>query len=213
MKKVFAFILLFQVMTLLTGCSEICVGPNCIIGESDSDLVDTSNVLPYVHINGYGTETTKNAYILFEAELRDYVKYQVAYLACTCRDSIVNYWSVMYIEVAKGTNEVMIISWDKDGQNGHYTPGTWGDSSGDSSQNYVTYEQFKNDFVPWFIGKALYDFEGIYVFDNDGHLGISNDVIIQEQDLIDEFAGSSVSTNNILRVIKEILAYHETIYS
>jgi hypothetical protein len=118
----------------------------------------------------------------------------------------------MYLEVDKATGAVQYISFDQDGEGGHYTPGTWGDSSGDPNQNGVTYEQLKADFFPWIVGKTEADFAGIDVFDNDGHLGVTNDVTIAETDLIDAFAGSSVSTNNMIQIVKTMLGYHNEKY-
>ena len=47
---------------------------------------------------------------------------------------------------------------------------------------------------------------------NDDRYAGLNTATIAEQDLIDTFAGSSVSTNNLLRVVKVLLDYHETNY-
>lgn len=227
MKKfVLLFVALFAVLAL-SACGEICVGPECL-GEvtggtvddnDDNDNNDTGdtgitvdNVIPFTHINGHGEETEKLAFILFEVEVRDYVKYQVSYLSCTCRDKVVNYWNVMYIEINKYTQDVRTLTFGPDGDDGHYTPGTWGDSSGDPNQNGVTFEMFEDQFIPWVVGKSLADLEGISVFDNDGHLGVVNTSTIAEQDLIDTFAGSSVSTNNMIRVVKELLEYHAVNY-
>ena len=202
MKKLVLLSLSLFTVLLLSACGDLCVGPECVAGDGP----DVENVILYTHINGHGEETEKQAFVLFEAELRDYVKYQVAYLSCTCRDSIVNYWNVMYIEVEKYSHEVLTISFGEDSE-GHYTPGTWGDSSGDPNQAGITFEQFESDFIPWLVGKTPDDLAGIYVFDNDGHLGVTNDVDL-DQDLVDAFAGSSVSTNNMIRIVKEILIYH-----
>lgn len=218
------FVALFAVFTLSAcGDTSLCVGPECLgeIDAGDNDDVDDNNddntgdsgttvenALPYTHINGHGEETDMNAFILFEVELRDYVKYQVAFLACTCRDKVVNYWNVMYIEVNKYTGDVRTLSFDTDGETGHYTPGTWGDSSGDPNQNGITYDQFKADFFPWFIGQTADSLDGISVLtDMTGETTATGDA-----DMIDAFAGSSVSTNNIIRVVKEILDYHATKY-
>lgn len=222
-KLVLLFVALFVVLTL-SACEDLCVGPECL-GEisanpdDNEDPDDTTNpdtssdqAMMYTHINGHGEETEKTAFILFEVEVRDYVKYQVAYLSCTCRDKVVNYWNVMYIEINKYSQDVRTLTFGPDGESGHYTPGTWGDSSGDPNQNGVTFEQFETSFFPWVVGQSLETLDGISVFDNDGHLGVTNTTTIAETDLVDEFAGSSVSTNNIIRVVKELLIYHSENY-
>lgn len=213
MKKIALLIATLLTVATLSACGDICVGPECITGEVEAgNVAADERAIPFTHIDGHGNVVERTAYILFEVELRDYVKYQVAYLSCTCRDKVVNYWNVMYLEVDKATGAVQFISFDQDGEGGHYTPGTWGDSSGDPNQNGVTYEQLRDDFFPWFIGKTEDDFAGIEVFDNDGHLGVTNDVTIEETDLVDALAGSSVSTNNLIQIIKTMLEYHNENY-
>jgi hypothetical protein len=223
MKKLVLILVSALFVLTLSACDDLCVGPECITGEVDDNPDDNDNdggdnggtavdnVLPFTHINGHGEETEKNAFILYEFEVRDYVKYQVTYISCTCRDAVYNYWQVAFIEVNKYTNDVLYISFDLDGDDGHYTPGTWGDSSPTPAGK--TYEDFATDFFPWLEGKSLADLEGISVFTNDDYHGVQNTANIAEQDLIDDFAGSSVSTNNLIRIIKELLEYHEAKYN
>jgi hypothetical protein len=216
------FVALFAVLTLSAcGDTSLCVGPECL-GEIDAGNNDTDdnndnntgdsgttadNVITFTHLNGHGEETEKLAYILFEVEVRDYVKYQVAFLACTCRDKVVNYWNVMYLEINKYTGDVRTLTFDTDGESGHYTPGTWGDSSGDPNQNGITYDQFKADFFPWVVGQTADSLADISMLTD-----ITGATTTDGTDLVDAFAGSSVSTNNIIRVVKEMLEYHATKY-
>ena len=88
----------------------------------------------------------------------------------------------------------------------------WGDSSPIPSGEGKSLADFEAEFIPWLIGKSLTDLEGIYAFTNAGYYGIDNTTVIAEQDLIDGYAGASVSTNNMIRVMKELLAYHEEKY-
>ncbi len=48
-----------------------------------ADQILLDNLFIYNHVNGEGTETDRVGYVLFEYEMLGYVKYQVAYLACT----------------------------------------------------------------------------------------------------------------------------------
>lgn len=186
----------------------------CVLdGNQEPEAFDY--MVPYTHINGEGHETDMYMHVLMEFSFRDYVRYQVAYLSCTCRSGDVNFWNVAFFEVSRGSNEIMTISFDKDGDDGHYYPGTWGDSSGAPEQNGVTFDQFETSFFPWFIGKSSEDLDGIIVWDNGemyNNPELSNTGATIDQSLIDEFAGSSVSTNNFLRIAKELLAYHEEKY-
>jgi len=234
MKKLLLLIGTLLIVFTLSACDDACVGAECIVtaateNEEPCDTtepVDTEepvetvcpvetgtrvdNVIPYVHINGEGHEVDRNAFLLFEYESRDYVKYQVSYLSCTCRSAAVNFWNVAYIEVNKSLNTVRFLSFGAE-SGGHYNGGMWGDSSPTPSGKTLT--DFENDYIPWLVGQSLESLEGISVFSNEDYFGISNTGTISDQGLIDSFAGSSVSTNNMLRIVKETLKYHEENYN
>ncbi len=170
------------------------------------------NILIFDHLNGHGDVVPRHAYILFEYEMRDYVKYQIAYVACTCRAPEVNYWKVAYVELSKTDYSIRKISFTADGTGG-YTAGFWGDSDPIPSGNQATLKDFEDMFIPWLLGKKSSDLEGIEVFTNAVYPGdIKNEKPIAETDLIDFFAGASVTTNNMIRVMKVLLEYHETHY-
>lgn len=200
MRKVIVLLLLVVVSFGLFACK-------------DSGSEENSNILKFDHLNGHGDVVERDAYLLFEYEMRDYVKYQIAYVACTCRAPEVNYWKVAYVEISKKDNSIKTISFRQDGT-GHYTAGFWGDSNPVPSGNMPTLEDFEEKFIPWLIGKKLTDLEGIEVFTNDYYTGgeIKNETPIAETDLIDFFAGASVTTNNMIRVMKVLLEYHEQHY-
>lgn len=200
MKKILVLILVAIAAIGLSACDK---------GSS----VDTSNILQFDHLNGHGDVVERNAYILFEYEMRDYVKYQLAYVACTCRAPEVNYWKVAYVEISKKDNSIQKISFGEDGT-GHYTAGFWGDSNPVPAPNTPTLEDFETKFIPWLEGKTSADLEGIEVFTNAVYTGgeIKNDKTIAETDLIDYFTGASVTTNNMIRVMKVLLGYHEKTY-
>ena len=224
MKKIVLLIASFIIVLTLSACSEsLCVGPECIQelggGSANVDGTVVDNAIPYTHINGEGSETDKLAFILLEYKLRDYVKYQITFLACTCRPAENNYWNVAYVEINTFTNDIRTISFGEDSA-GHYTPGAWGDSSGAPEQNGVTLQNFEDEFIPWLVGKSYADFDGITLFLNGEYHSLpGNTVEITDMTsdgselLVDAFAGSSVSSNNMLRVIKELLKYHEENYT
>ena len=236
MKKILLITALFFIVFTLSACEEVCVGPECIITAVDDDddngtntddcevcevcedceecpVIDgtiVENAIQFTHISGHGDETEKNAFILLEWELRDYVRYQVTYLSCTCRNADVNYWQVAFVEINFYTNDLRTISFSED-SGGHYVGGMWGDS--DPTPEGKSLTNFEDEFIPWLIGKDLTDLDGISVFTNDDYYGVQNTTNIAEQDLIDGYAGSSVSTNNMIRVMKALLEYHEEEYS
>lgn len=174
-----------------------------------------TTLLHFEHINGHGVLTMREAPILYEYELGPYVKYQVSYLSCTCRDADLNYWQVMYVEIEKSTNRIMTISFGSDG--GHYTPGTWGDSS--PTPGNKTLENFEDEFIPWLVSQDMETLAKISVFKNETYNGIDNEIQITDagvdgngDDMIDAYTGSSVSTNNMIRIMNVLLAYHDEKY-
>jgi|GEM_PF-1832044 len=59
-------------------------------------------LLRFTHVDGFGTETEDTAWLAWQFEALDYVKYQVAYTSCTCRPESINKRSLLYVEVTKG---------------------------------------------------------------------------------------------------------------
>jgi hypothetical protein len=188
----------------------------------DSETTTTENsstetgmtILQFPHLDGHGSEVMREMPILFEYEMRDYVKYQVAFVACTCRAPRVNFWSVAYFDIDKATGEVLYLSFDVD-SSGHYNAGVWGDSD-PIPETGITYEgHFKVDFIPWLVGKTAEDLDGINIFYDEApaqYADFANSKLINEPEMIDAYAGSSVSTNNIIRVTKALLEYHNQKY-
>lgn len=78
-----------------------------------------ARILPVVHIDGFGTPTDELAWIAWEFEAQTFVRYQIVYISCTCRQESVNKQSMLFLEIAKGSTGGRIhkISFDY-----------WGDS-------------------------------------------------------------------------------------
>lgn len=224
MKKLMMLLTALLLVFSLVGCQDVCVGPECIIDSGDNTADDGNDdasddngevnadyILKFDHLNGHGDIQEQNLFVLFEWEVRDYVKYQITYLSCTCRNPDVNYWQVAYVEVNKYTNDLRTISFGQDGEDGHYTAGMWGDSS--PTPTGKTLEDFENEFIPWLEGQSLETLDGINVFSNGVMYDkFENTQTIDNQELIDSYAGSSVTTNNMIRAMKTLLTYHEENY-
>lgn len=208
MKRVFLLFFVATLMVVLSACEEMCVGAECVVETTEEPEIDTT-LLKYEHINGHGVLKEREAVLLFEFAIGNYVKYQLSYLSCTCRDADVNYWQIMYVEIDRSTNEILKISFGSDGD--HYTAGMWGDSS--PTPGGKTLEDFENEFIPWLVGKNKDDLEGISVFKIGDYNGVQNEKEITDAgDLIDDYTGSSVSTNNMIRAINVLLEYHDEKY-
>lgn len=200
---------LMLVTVLLMGFAVVACG------EAADDRPDDARItlLQFPHLDGYGNEVMRDMPVLFEYEMRDYVKYQVAFVSCTCRAPRVNYWSVAYFDISKDTGEILKLTFSNDGT-GDYLAGVWGDSDPIPGTG-KTYQDFRDSFIPWLIGQNLSDLEGINIFYDVAppqYSAFENTKPINEPDLIDAFSGSSVTTHSIIRVAKALLEYHEEKY-
>ena len=169
-------------------------------------------VVPIMHIDGPKRESDFYAFINFKYKGRDYIKYQITYLSCTCRAAYVNYWQTMYIELSlpeSGSKDdvvVRFVSFDKD-PSGEYNAGFWGDSL--VIPEGVTFSTFKEQYIPFFFDKTatymngldtMWDIPAADYAAGEGRSDFSTDIL----------SGSSVSANNMIRAINAVIKYHET---
>ena len=141
---------------------------------------------------------------------RDYIKYQITYLSCTCRAASVNYWQTAYVELtmpeSKNADDVAVkfFSFDRD-PGGEYLGGFWGDSN--PTPAGVGYGQFKNEFVPHFVNKTNSYIKTLSTMDDINLTDYKSGEGRADFEL-DTFTGSSVSTNNIIRMLNALMTYH-----
>ncbi len=185
MKKIICVLML----VLLTGCS------NYEENIDDQSLPEIEYLPIYYmeHLSGPRVETTRPVAVLFEFDLIGYTKYQISYLSCGCRSIENCYQQVTYVEL---TDEGVIqyISFDED-SNEHYTAAMWGDSNPTPAGK--TKQDFEEQYVPFLIGKTP---EELAVYSS------IEDLV--DWDYVDEYSGSSVSVNNILRALQGLQEYH-----
>ncbi len=190
MKKRFAALALCGLLLLPAGCS----GP-------EKDSAESYPLIPYTQYASGGVESQLEAVILFENSNSTFTRYQVAFVSCTCRDAASNYRSVMYVELLNtkdtaGEASIRSISF---GQGEHYTVGMWGDSSPIYGQPEYTAEYMDEHFVQKLVGKTKdqIDAWGGYGSTVEG---------------MDAISGATVSTSNIISVLKSVFAYHAEHY-
>ncbi|MBQ4342583.1 MAG: FMN-binding protein, partial [Erysipelotrichaceae bacterium] len=170
-------------------------------------------IIPINHVNGPREERNFYAFVNYKYTARKYIKYQITYLSCTCRSADVNYWMTAYVELTLPESgkledsEIRTLTFDYDGPDGHYLAGHWGDSNPTPAGH--TYEQIKEEYISYFIDKnygyisTLNFVEDIAAEDytaGEGREGYS----------LDTFVGSSVSTNNVIRMLNALFEYHGT---
>lgn len=184
---------------------------NSTVDIGEGTISNVVAVIPVSHINGPREEFNFYAFVNFKYVARNYVKYQITYLSCTCRSAAVNYWSTMYVEMtlpdSKDINdaEIKYMSFDYDSE-GAYLAGFWGDSNPTPAGH--TYEDIKEEYISYFFGKNYAYTKTLSVVEDidpadyqaNGRDGLT----------LDSFVGSSVSTNNIIRTLNALFEYHGT---
>jgi|GEM_PF-399959 len=199
-----------------TSCEMSLDNINTFLNESadmgEGSIANVVAVIPINHVNGPRDEHDFYAFVNFKYKARNYIKYQITYLSCTCRSADVNYWMTAYVELTLPESgnlddaEIRYLSYDLDSA-GHYLGGFWGDSN--PTPAGATYEMFKEEYIPFFTDKPYsyiktLDFvEDISAEDYSAGEGRSSYTL-------DTFSGSSVSTNNIIRMLNALFEYHGT---
>lgn len=162
--------------------------------EEEVDGILVENAFYFTHVNGHKEESEKIGFVMFEYEQLENVRYQVAYIACTCRGPQVNYWSVANVELSKEDGSVTWISWGED-STGHYTAGMYGDS-------YETWE-----------GVPAYELLHTYV--EDHILNKPQQYVNELQPMhgdVDAYTGATVTPNNVMRMLQGLFEYHNERY-
>ena len=196
MKRLIGIALAAALLTVMLGCGGTANDASAVEAtpaEAPGGIV-VDNAFYYTHVNGHRQETETVAFVLFEYEQLASVKYQVAYIACTCRGPEVNYYSVAYVELNKDDGSVKFLSYDED-STGHYTAGLYGDST-------FTYEG-----VP---AEELYA-----AFREERLVGASQAEINAIEPMhgeVDAYTGATVTPNNAVRMLQGLFTYHNDRY-
>ena len=171
----------------------------------DSGVISVGGftLLPYPHFASGGVKQDLYAAILFENSNSTFTRYQVAFTSCTCRDAASNYRSVMYVEMLNtaASAEEAKLRWVCFTDNEGYNVGVWGDSNPIHGQPTYTAEYMDENFVASLVGLTKAD------FDAWGGYGAQVDGID-----VDAVTGATVSTSNIMSVLRALFAYHAEKY-
>ena len=153
----------------------------------------------YTHYASGGTAETYTAVILFEQSCSTFTSYQVAFSSCTCRDALVNYYSVCYVELlntkpSAGEASIRSITF---GNN----QGLWGDSNPNYYRHDYTEDYMDKNFVQSFVGVSMDE-----ISEWNGY-GTQIDAVDA-----DAVSGATVSTSNITSMLQELFKYHAAKY-
>ena len=160
-------------------------------------------LLPYPHFASGGVKQDLYAAVLFENSNSTFTRYQVAFTSCTCRDAASNYRSVMYAEILNtaASAEEAKLRWVCFTDNEGYNVGVWGDSNPIHGQPTYTAEYMDENFVTPLVGLTKADI--------DAWSGYGTQVVGID---VDAVTGATVSTSNIMSVLRALFAYHAEKY-
>lgn len=190
-KKILSIVPVVGLLAALVG--------GCSAGQSAEQAKEQFPELEYKHFASGGTEEMYQAVILFEESCSTFTSYQVAFSSCTCRDSLVNYYSVCYVELlnTKPSADESAIRAISFGNN----QGLWGDSNPNYYIADYTQEYMDENFVQALVGATKADF--------DAWEGYGTQI---EQVDVDAVTGASVSTGNITSMLRSLFEYHAEKY-
>ncbi len=168
-------------------------------GSADAVAGKSFNSFEYTHYASGGATETYNAVIIFEQSNSTFTAYQVAYSSCNCRNPIVNYYMVCYVEIlnTKKSPEQASIRDITCLDN----KGVWGDSNPNYYISYYTDEYMNEHLVKGFIGASK---EELDAFEGYG-------TWIDRLDA-DSVAGATVSSSNMQSMLKSLFEYHVSKY-
>ena len=121
-----------------------CVGAPQGKSTKTPSVFGADRILPFVHVDGFGTPEDMAAWIAWEFEAQSYVRYQIAFTSCTCRQESINERSLLFMEVAKAESggKIRKIRYEY-----------WGDSP--KLPSGVSREEIEEGFVPRLVNKKL----------------------------------------------------------
>ena len=194
MKRLILLLLLLSL--LLCGCGAPAAEPEA---SSEPAAEFPYPTFEYTHYASGGTAETYTAVILFEQSCSTFTSYQVAFSSCTCRDALVNYYSVCYVELlntkpSAGEASIRSITF---GNN----QGLWGDSNPNYYRHDYTEEYMDENFVQSFVGVSMDEISAWQ--------GYGTQIDAVDADAV---SGATVSSSNITSMLQSLFAYHAAKY-
>ena len=200
MKKGKSFKILWLILALLL-CLSACGSENTQSGEKTDTAKAAKgyNTFEYTHYASGGTEETYTAVILFEQSNSTFTSYQIGFSSCTCRDSLVNYFSVCYVELlnTRESGDKAAIRTITFGNN----QGLWGDSNPNYYMHDYTEEYMDENLVQPMVGATKEDF--------DKWSGYGTQIDCVDPDAV---TGATVSSSNITSMLRSLFEYHAEHY-
>ena len=177
-------------LLLLIGCSK---------APSASKPGKAFAQFTYTHYSSGGTPEEYPAVILFEQSNSTFTAYQVAFSSCTCRDPLISYLSVCYVELlnTKQSSEEAAIRAISFGDN----KGLYGDSNPNYYIPEYTEEYMDKNFVQRLVGTTKGEL--------DSWQGYGSQLPCVDTDAV---SGATVTTSNVSSMLKSLFEYHAAKY-
>jgi len=175
------------ILILLVGCSI----PLTAKRANEKSFSEFS----YTHYTTGGITETYKAVIIFEQSVSTFTAYQVAFISCTCRDAIANYYSIAYVEIlnTRPTADEAAIRTISFGNN----MGLWGDSNPNYNMPEYTEEYLDEHLVQPLVRVTKAEV--------DSWEGYGTWLECMDADAL---TGATVSTSNITSMLKSLFDYH-----
>lgn len=188
-KKLEIILVIFIVSMALLSCNNVEI--------KEENSID--NRIKFAHYASGGTMEEYDIDIIFEESNSTFTAYQVAYSSCTCRDSLVNYKSVCYVEIlnTRESGDDAAIRYITLGEN----RGLFGDSDPNYNISDYTYEYYNDNLVKPLIGitkREIDEFSGYGYF-------------VEGLD-VDALTGATVTSSNLQSMLKSLFEYHKEKY-
>lgn len=186
--KIIKLLSLILALLLLIGCTSSAKAQKNAYTE-----------FTYTHYASGGTPEKYTAVILFEQANSTFTAYQVAFASCTCRNPLVSYLSVCYVELlnTKQSSEEAAIRAISFGNN----MGLYGDSNPNYYIPEYTEEYMDENFVQRLVGDSKSDF--------DSWQGYGSQLPSVDTDAV---SGATVTTSNVTSMLKALFQYHAEKY-
>lgn len=191
--KTIWFVCLLQAAILAAGCTPAAQPTEA--AASGGAFTEFT----FTHYASGGTPEEYPAVILFEQSISTFTAYQVAFVSCTCRDALVNYYSVCYVELlnTKPSADLAAIRAISFGNN----MGLYGDSNPNYYKHEFTEDYMDKHFVQPLVGATKGEFDAW-----EGY-GAQLDCIN-----VDAIAGATVTSGNVTSMLRSLFAYHAEKY-
>lgn len=194
---------IIRIVSVVLVLVLVCVLFGCENGEKEPSKPTQNNggynTFEYTHYASGGASETYDAVILFEHSNETFTAYQVAYSSCTCRNALVNYYMVCYVEIlntrpsAEQASIRDITCLDN--------KGLWGDSN----PNY-----YISDYTETYMNEHLTKgFVGVSKSEIDSFEGYGTWIEPLDADAL---TGATVSSSNMQSMLMGLMKYHTDKY-